>query len=118
MEPPDQIDQAPAHHPVDRRDQSAFDHLDQRLTLRIVKPGTGTGRLAVQQAIRTTRIEAEHPVSHDLKPDPTNPSRGCPAAAVVNLGQGQQPTRLARALRCPRQSSQRCPVEIFTQADR
>lgn len=63
MEPLDKINQASAHDSVDRRDRFAFDHIDQRLALRIVKPEAMAGRLAVEQAIGTPRIEAEHPVS-------------------------------------------------------
>lgn len=47
-----------------------------------------------------------------------DPRRRTPTAAIVNLGQGQQPTRLVRALRHPRQSSQRRSVKIFPQANR
>lgn len=113
----DKINQAPAHDPMDRWDRSAFDHIYQRLALRTVKPGTGARRLAVQQAIGATRIEPEDPVSHDLKSDPANPSRGCLAATVANLGQCKKPSRLARALRSPRQSAQRGAVKLIPQAD-
>ena len=99
MEPLDQNNQAPAHDPVDRRDRATLDNIDQRLTLRIVEPRTWTRRLAIQKSIGTAGIEPDHPVPHDLKPNAADP-RGCaPAAAVVYRGQGQQPTRLVRALR-------------------
>jgi hypothetical protein len=118
MEPLGQIDQPPAHHPVDRRDRAAFHNIDQCLPLHIVQPRTGAGRLAIQKSIGTTGIEPDNPVPHDLKPDAADPGRRAPAAAVVNLGQSQQSTRLVRAFRCSRQSPQGRPVEILPQADR
>jgi len=118
MEPLGQIDQPPAHHPMDRRDRTLLDNINQGLALRIVQPRTRAGRLPIHQPIRTAGIEPHHPVPHDLKPNAADPSRCAPIAAVVNLGQGQQPTRLVRALRRPRQSSKCCPVKIFPQADR
>jgi hypothetical protein len=117
MKPLDQIDQSPAHHPVDRRDRTLRDDFDQGPVLRIVQPRTGAGGLAVQQSVGATGIEPDHPVPHDLKPDAADPGRRAPAAAVVNLRQRQQPTRRVRAFRPARQSSQRHPVEIIPQAD-
>ena len=48
MEPLGQIDQPPAHHPVDCRDRAALDNIDQCLALHIVQPRTGARRLAIQ----------------------------------------------------------------------
>ena len=118
MEPLRQIDQPPAHHPVDGRDRAALDNIDQGLALRIAQPRTRARRLATQQSIRSRDIEPDHSVPHNLKPDAADPGRRAPATAIVNPGQSQQPPRLVPALGRPRQSSQRCPVEIFPQADR
>lgn len=74
MEPLRQIDQLPAHHPVDGRDRAALDNVDQGLALHIAQPRTRARRLAIQQSIRSTGIEPDHPVPHNLKPDP--PIRG------------------------------------------
>jgi hypothetical protein len=118
VEPPGQIDQPPTHHSVDCRDRAALDDIDQCLALRIVQPRTGAGRFAIQQSIGTAGIEPDHPVAHNLKTNSADPSRSTSATAVVNFSQRQQPPRLVRALRRPRQSSQRRPVKIFPQADR
>jgi hypothetical protein len=67
--------QSPAHHPVDRRDRTLLDDLDQCPALRIVQPRTGPGGLAVQQPIGAPSIESDHPVPHNLKPDAADPSR-------------------------------------------
>jgi hypothetical protein len=51
-------------------------------------------RLAVDQAFGPTGIEAHHPVPHRLQPDPADPGRFGPRAAVVDLGQRQQASTL------------------------
>jgi len=53
-----QIDQPPAHHAVDRRDRTTFDHAGQRLALDIVELGRLSWRLAVQKTVRPARVEA------------------------------------------------------------
>ena len=60
-EPLDQIDQPPPHDTMDRRDRAALDDLHKRLTLRIIEPGPGAGSFAIQEAIRATSIEPDHP---------------------------------------------------------
>ena len=53
-----QIDQPPADHAVDRRDRTAFDHTGQRLALAVVELGWLPRRLAVQETIRLSCVEA------------------------------------------------------------
>lgn len=45
MEPLRQIDQPPADHPVDCRDRTLLNNIDQGLSLRIAQPRTGPGAL-------------------------------------------------------------------------
>ncbi|MBG6145930.1 hypothetical protein IWQ51_004076 [Labrenzia sp. EL_142] len=46
--------------------------------------GRGTGRFTVNQSLRSFGIEAQHPVSDDLKRAPADPSRIKPFAAIVD----------------------------------
>ena len=73
MKPLDQIDQPPANDAMDRRDRTALDRLDKRAPLGIIEPRPLPRRLAVEQSIRTARIEPDNPVPHDLQTDPSDP---------------------------------------------
>src|SRR5215475_14466025 len=53
-----QIDQPPAHHAVDRRDRTTFDHAGKCSTLTVVELGWLPRRLAVQETIRPSCVEA------------------------------------------------------------
>ena len=99
VKPLDQVDQPPAHNPMNRRDRPALDCVNKGMTLRIIEPRPGAGSLAVKQAIRASFIEPNHPVPHDLQAHTTDPRRRSPATAIVNLGQGQKPPGLVRASR-------------------
>jgi len=67
--PPCQIDQPPARHPVDRRGRAALNDLGQRLSPIAGQPRPGPGGLAVDQPVRTFRVEPHHPVPNGLQPD-------------------------------------------------
>jgi len=117
MKPLGQIGESPAYYPMDRRNWPAFDNIDRRLTPDIAQARTRAGRLTIQQAFGTTRVKPEHPIPNDLEPDATDPGRCARSAAIVYLGQCKKPPCLVCDLRRPRQSSQRCPIKIFPQAD-
>src|SRR5262245_17908430 len=53
-----QIDQPPAHHAVDRRDRTTFDHAGKCSAVAVVELGWLPRRLAVQQTIRPSCVEA------------------------------------------------------------
>ena len=101
-----EIDQPPAHDPMDRRDRAAFDYLGKRPLLHISKSGPGPQSLSIQQTRRAKGIEPHHPVPHDLQTYPADPRRRGSGAAVVYLGQRQTPPSLVRAIRPTRQSPQ------------
>jgi hypothetical protein len=67
-----QIDQPPTHDTVDCRDRTVVDHVGNRLALGIIELRGLAGRFAVQEAVRATRIEPQHPIPDDLKPDTTD----------------------------------------------
>src|SRR5262249_5023116 len=53
-----QIDQPPAHHAVDRRDRTTFDHAGKCSAVAVVELGWLPRRLAVQETIRPSCVEA------------------------------------------------------------
>src|SRR3974390_3141385 len=84
-----QIDQPPAHHAVNRRDRTAFDHSGDRLALAIIELGGLTWRLGVQQSVRAPRIKPQYPVPDDLETNATDLRRLGAGRTVVNRRQGQ-----------------------------
>jgi len=73
--------------------------------------------LAIKQAVRATRVEPQDPVAHNLKGHTPDLGSLAPAAAVVNLSQGQQPTGLVRAFRLPRQLPQGSAIKVIPQTN-
>src|SRR6185436_3531277 len=67
-DPLHQIDQPPAHDAVDGGDRPRFDHRGERAAMRGTEPGRLAGRLAVEQAGRSSGVEPDHPVPDDLQP--------------------------------------------------
>jgi hypothetical protein len=65
-----QIDQAPAHHPVNGRDRSALDHAGEFLPLGVVELRRPSRRLAIDEASRPLGIEPQHPIADRLQPNP------------------------------------------------
>jgi hypothetical protein len=51
-----EIDQPPAHDPMDRRRRAGLDHGDERAPLFVIELRGMPGRLAVDQAIRSSEI--------------------------------------------------------------
>jgi hypothetical protein len=70
-----EVDQSPAHDPMDRRDRAGLDHRDERTPLVVIELRGMPGRLAVDEAIRSPQIRPEHPIADGLEPDPSKPSR-------------------------------------------
>src|SRR5215207_1641153 len=95
-DPQGQILQPPANHPVDRRRRAALPHLGQDLALVVVQLAGVPRGLAVDQALRAASVELHNPVPKGLQPDAADPRRLGPGAAVVDLGQRQQPPTLTR----------------------
>ena len=100
-----EIDQPPTHDAVDRRDRTAFDGSHQRLPMHLGQSRFRPRGLAVNQAIRSFRVEPQHPVPNNLQPDIADTRRIASTAAIVDLRQSQQPTGLSRIPRASRQTS-------------
>src|SRR5271155_5319503 len=115
-----EIDDPPAHDPVNRRDWAALDDRGERGAMRGVQPRRLPWRLAVDQAVRALRVELDHPVANDLQPDAADlrrlgaappvgkarkgpdggglPPGPRPAPAAQNRGRAQQPPRFPPVL--------------------
>ena len=78
-----EIDQPPAHDPMDRRDRTGLDHGDERAPLVVVELRGMPGRLAVDQAIRPPEIKPEDPIANGLQPHAPEQSRVRTRAAVI-----------------------------------
>jgi hypothetical protein len=85
-EPLHQVLQPLAHHPVSGRDRGALDQGDQGLAVVGAQLADIPRCLAVDQAFGPMGVEPHHPIQHRLQPDPTDPRRLGPRAAVVDLG--------------------------------
>src|SRR4051794_39141801 len=117
-DPGDEVDQAPAHHAVNRRDRARIDPGHQGRAMRIGELGGLAGRLAVDQALGPLGVELHHPVPHDLHRDPANPSRlsaGCP---LIDRGQGQKAPRLRAVLRRAGDRAQRMGIKVCPERNR
>jgi len=97
-----EIDQAPAHNTVDRRDRTTLDDGRQRLPMRVGQPWRRSRSLAVDQALRSLLIEPQHPVPNNLQPDIADMRRLAATATIIDRCQAKQSARLLRILRSSR----------------
>jgi len=93
-DPLHQILQPPTHHAMDGRNRAALHQGDQGLPVAGLELAGIPRRLAVDQAFGPMGVEPHHPVAHRLQPDTTDPRRLGPRAALIDLGQRQQPSAL------------------------
>jgi hypothetical protein len=79
----DQIDDAPAHDTVDRRERSVLDDPAQRCALVLIEQRPVARRLAGCQTRRPLGVEPQNPIPHRLKPDTAD--RGCLGARLARI---------------------------------
>jgi hypothetical protein len=113
-----QINQPPAHHTVHRRDRATLNHAGDGLPLSVIEFGRLTRRLAIEEAIRAPRVEAQDPVADDLEANPANLGRFGPSRPIVNRRQCQQPASLRPILALPCQNAKPGRIEVAPQRDR
>ena len=100
-----QIDQPPTHHAVDSRDRAALDHPRDCLALNIIELRGLPGRFAVHKTIGATRIEPQHPIPDDLKPNVANLRRLDARRTVIDRSKCQEAPGLRPVLRLLRQAA-------------
>jgi len=62
-------------HAVNGRDRPTLHHFNQRTQLRCAQQRARAWSMPVDQAICSVRVEAHHPISHDLQADTADPGR-------------------------------------------
>ena len=82
-DPLDQVDQAPAHNTVNRRDRTIIKPCHESRSMGVAQLRGRARRLAVNQALGSVRVELHHPVPHDLQGHPANPGGLSPGRSVV-----------------------------------
>src|SRR5208337_4498757 len=107
-----EIDDPPAHHPVNRRDRATLNDRRQRRTVLVVQARLRSRRLAIDQAVGTMRIELQRPVANDLQRHPADLRSLGARRAFVDRRQRQQPPRLRPVLRTLRRGPNRRSVII------
>ena len=118
IEPPEdplrQVSQPPAHHTVVRRDLTCLDNLGQRSAVPIVQLRRLARCLAVHQSTWPLGIEAQNPISNDLKPDPAYLSRITALAAVLDHRQRKKAPCLNGVIRRLRKMAKSPTIVVFT----
>src|SRR5260370_17911514 len=94
-----EIDDPPAHDPMNGWNRAALDDRSERRPMRVVQPGRLSGPLAVDQPFRSAGVELHHPVANDLQRHPADLRRLRACRAVVNRRQPQNPPPLRPILR-------------------
>ena len=72
---------------MDRGRRAALNNLHHGSALFLVKDGSLTRLLALQQTVRAMDVETKHPIPNHLKSNTADPCRIPSWAPVVNLGQ-------------------------------
>ena len=117
-EPLDEVDQAPAHHAMDRRDRALVDPGHQGRAMRIGELGRLAGRLAVDQPVRAMGVELHHPVAHDLQRDPADPGRLGAGRPLIDRRQRQQPSGLRAILGLTGHRTERSGIKVCPERNR
>ena len=94
-----EIDDPPAHDPVNRRDWAALDDRGERGAMRAVQPRRLPWRLAVDQAVRALRVDLTTQSRTTCSPTPPIFAASVRVAPVVNRRKSQQSARVRPVLR-------------------
>src|SRR5215469_13271578 len=113
-----EVDDAPAHDAMDGRDRSALDHCHQRHAVPVIQSRRLPWRLAIDQALRATRVELEHPVTHDLQCHAADRGRLCPGRPIIDRRQCEKAAHLPGMLALTCRFTHPGCVEIGPQCDR
>jgi hypothetical protein len=100
-----QIDQPPAYHAMYRWDRTTLDHAGDGLALGIIELGWMPRRLAIQQTVRPSCVEAQNPIPDNLKADPADFGRLGAGRAIINRSECQKSASLRPAFALPSQTT-------------
>ena len=107
------IDEPPAYDLMNRRDWTGLDHGDERAPLFVIEYRGTPGRLAVDQPIRPLGVEPKNPIANGLEPDPAEPRRLSPRAAIINPHESEKAPRDASRLLQKSEGQKHRPIKIF-----
>src|SRR4051812_39880980 len=116
-EPRDQVDQAPAHHAVDGRNGPLLDDGLQGLSVLIGEPRRGPRGPAGPEALRSPRVEAQHPIAHDLQRHAADLSRFGARGPIIDCRQSQKAPGLIGIPRALRQSAELGGIKVRAERD-
>src|SRR5215218_9988080 len=116
-EPLDQIDETPAHHAVDGRKGPLLDDDLQGLSVLIVEPRRSPWRSAGQKALGSMRVEAQHPIAHDLQRHAADLSRFGAGGPIIDRRQSQKAAGLIGIPRALRQSTELGGIKVRAERD-
>jgi hypothetical protein len=116
-EPLDQIDETPAHHAVDGRNGPLLDDDLQGLSVLIVEPRRSPWRSAGQKALGSMRVEAQHPIAHDLQRHAADLSRFGAGGPIRDRRQSQKAAGLIGIPRALRQSTELGGIKVTAERD-
>jgi hypothetical protein len=74
--------------------------------------------LGIDQPVRPTGVEAQHPIVNRLQTNAPIPSRLTARAPFINLGHSQMPPQLTGITRALRQSAKLGTVKILAKSNR
>ena len=112
-----EIDQAPAHDPVNRRDRAVVDHALEFLALDPIQERTRARSPAGHQPLWPAGVEAHNPVPHDLQGHSADPRRLAAGGSLIDRRERHQPPGLIRIPRAPGESTQTRGVKVRAQRD-
>lgn len=113
-----EIDDAPADHAMDGRVWAVLDRSHQGPTVRIGESRWLTGPLAVDQPVRTVRVQLQNPITNDLERHTAGRGRLRAARTVIDRSQRQKTAGLACVLAPSGSGPQLLGLEIAPQRDR
>jgi hypothetical protein len=117
-QPLDQIDQTPAHHAVDGRNGPLLDDDLQGLSVLIGEPRRSPWRAAGPEALRSPRVEAQHPIAHDLQRHTANLRCLGAGGSIIDRRQSQKAPGLIGIPRALRQSAELGGIKVRAERDR
>src|SRR4051794_32731864 len=89
----------------------------QGLSVLIVEPRRSPWRSAGQKALGSMRVEAQHPIAHDLPRHAADLSRLGPGGPIIDRGQSQKAAGLIGIPRALRQSAELGGIKVTAERD-
>jgi hypothetical protein len=106
------IDQPPAHDLMNGGDWTRLDHGEKCAPLFVIEFRGTPGRLSIDEPVRPFGVEAKNPIANGLEPDPAEPGRVSPRAAIINRHESEKAPRDASRFLRKSQGPKHRPIKI------